>query len=265
MAEAAAAAALPRSMFLTMLPAELRNEIYEMVFAGGACELDPSAHTSVDYTIYRSLILPVGDHDDRESEVDMYKANPPSLALLQTCHEICAEAKSLYQAKLREYFETTKFMIRHYSSPSTCRLPNTAMLAYTRDIKLYVPAAHLYDNASPPRFGLGSTTRVQVLLDLCQIETSDILTFLRDANGAWWCDQLSDALPSPIQPETDPILISVDCRTATVHCLRTARSTTAKREVTPLTTRELAILMGLDEPEPCVRRPRCNCTASGSA
>lgn len=63
------------------LAAELRNRIYEYVFA----------------------------HDE-EKEVDLLHATPPSSALLRTCRQIYSEANQVYKHAFREFWTSSRFV-----------------------------------------------------------------------------------------------------------------------------------------------------------
>lgn len=67
---------------LLALPAELRNKIYDLVFA-----------------------------IDTASQVALLDAEPPSKELILTCKQICAETRLLYQAAYRAFWRETTFTI----------------------------------------------------------------------------------------------------------------------------------------------------------
>ncbi|GIZ42828.1 hypothetical protein CKM354_000608200 [Cercospora kikuchii] len=71
--------------FLEKLPAELRNEIYELVFTS--------------------------DDDDFEGWVELEDAEPPSRALLWTCQQIKTEATQIYEEACSKYWTETSFRV----------------------------------------------------------------------------------------------------------------------------------------------------------
>ncbi|GIZ42826.1 hypothetical protein CKM354_000608000 [Cercospora kikuchii] len=70
-------------LFLNKLPAEMRNEIYELAFTS---------------------------NEDRD-EVELCEAQPPSPALLFTCQQIRTEAAQLYEEGSYKYWTATHFSI----------------------------------------------------------------------------------------------------------------------------------------------------------
>lgn len=72
----------PRSLFFEMLPAEIRIEIYELVF------------TTND-----------------TADVDLMEAIAPNKALLLTCRQIEGEAKLIYRKAYRDFWRTSKFFL----------------------------------------------------------------------------------------------------------------------------------------------------------
>lgn len=72
------------------LPAELRNEIYELLFNTSCSE------TSLD--------------NDAET-VDLFHATPPSKALTLTCRQFQAEARDMYRMAYRSYWKSTSFTV----------------------------------------------------------------------------------------------------------------------------------------------------------
>lgn len=68
--------------YLTTIPPELRNRIYDMVFA-----------------------------IEEDAEQDLEKATPPSISLLVTCRQIHHEAGQLYNEACRRFWAETNFTI----------------------------------------------------------------------------------------------------------------------------------------------------------
>ncbi|KAF7191521.1 hypothetical protein HII31_07023 [Pseudocercospora fuligena] len=69
---------------LDSLPAELRNEIYELVF---------ESHI-------------------QESEISLFDADPPEKALLSTCKQIYSETKVIHRDAHRKYWKLNSFTVR---------------------------------------------------------------------------------------------------------------------------------------------------------
>ncbi|EME77951.1 uncharacterized protein MYCFIDRAFT_79195 [Pseudocercospora fijiensis CIRAD86] len=69
--------------FLDSLPAELRNEIYELVF-------NPNL---------------------QKSRINLFKANPPEKSLLLSCKQIYSEAKVMHRDAHRKYWKKNDFFI----------------------------------------------------------------------------------------------------------------------------------------------------------
>lgn len=70
--------------FLQRLPAELRNEVYDLAFG-----FDP------------------------DIPVDLLHAEPPSASLIQTCRQIYSESRAMYRNAFRNYWRTTEFVMQH--------------------------------------------------------------------------------------------------------------------------------------------------------
>lgn len=70
--------------FLEKMPAELRNEIYELAFSR---DEDPS------------------------QEVQLFDASPPRKGLLLSCHQIYNESKDYYIQAYQKYWRTSKFTV----------------------------------------------------------------------------------------------------------------------------------------------------------
>ncbi|CAK1356838.1 hypothetical protein CB0940_11968 [Cercospora beticola] len=89
-------------LVLNKLPAELRNEIYELAFTvdDDEVEIDLS-----DFGPPRSPPLLT------KGEVELSKARPPNNALLSTCHQIQSEATQLYKRASHKYWTDTHFFI----------------------------------------------------------------------------------------------------------------------------------------------------------
>ncbi|KAF7188534.1 hypothetical protein HII31_10196 [Pseudocercospora fuligena] len=72
------------------LPAELRNEIYELVFTTGT---------------------PESTQGNGPATVDLFHATPPSKALTLTCRQFHAEAHDMYKTAYQSYWKTTSFTV----------------------------------------------------------------------------------------------------------------------------------------------------------
>lgn len=77
---------------LQRLPAELRNNIYELTFAS-----------------------------DTDSYTKLTEAAPPSKSLIFTCRKIYQEARSMYRNECRRYWRETRFFLAY--NPSLRNLP----------------------------------------------------------------------------------------------------------------------------------------------
>ncbi|EME78081.1 uncharacterized protein MYCFIDRAFT_200413 [Pseudocercospora fijiensis CIRAD86] len=83
----AAAAPCP---FLDKIPAELRNEIYELTFAS--------------------------DHNVEE-KVELFEARPPEKSILSTCRQIYEETRGYYIDAFRSYWQDTEFYVECEEPP----------------------------------------------------------------------------------------------------------------------------------------------------
>ncbi|KAK5678600.1 hypothetical protein LTS10_009044 [Elasticomyces elasticus] len=77
------------SCLLLSIAAELRNQIYELVF-----------------------------NEESDGPVELFKAQPPSNALLLACHAIYSEAALVYAHAYRKYWTKTAFMLTYRGQPS---------------------------------------------------------------------------------------------------------------------------------------------------
>ncbi|GIZ42827.1 hypothetical protein CKM354_000608100 [Cercospora kikuchii] len=92
-------------LFLNKIPAELRNEIYELTFTSDDDEVE------IDLSNFdppRSPLL------STKGGVELSKAHPPNDALLCTCRQIQSEATQLYEKASRQYWSETHFVITNY-------------------------------------------------------------------------------------------------------------------------------------------------------
>ncbi|PPJ51648.1 hypothetical protein CBER1_08825 [Cercospora berteroae] len=89
-------------LFLNKLPAELRNEIYELAFTSHDDEVEIDLS---DFDPPRNSLL------STKGEVDLSKAEPPNISLLSTCRQIQSEATQLYQRANHQYWTDTHFVV----------------------------------------------------------------------------------------------------------------------------------------------------------
>ncbi|KAK4895309.1 hypothetical protein LTR27_006652 [Elasticomyces elasticus] len=108
------------SCLLLSLAAELRNQIYELVF-----------------------------NEQSDESVELFKTQPPSNALLLACHVIYSEAALVYAHAYRKYWTETAFMLTYRGQPSRSvidaistlreedchRISNIAIKQYTGHVK----------------------------------------------------------------------------------------------------------------------------------
>lgn len=90
-------------LFLNKVPAELRNEIYELAFTSSDDD-----EVEIDLSNFGpprrpSLLI--------KGEVELSKAHPPDSALLSTCQQIQSEATQLYKRVSHKYWTDTHFVI----------------------------------------------------------------------------------------------------------------------------------------------------------
>lgn len=88
----------PPCRFLDKLPAELRNNVYELALCSAAEE-----ENQIRIAIPNSAAQPPGLH--------LCYARPPSKNLLLTCREIYHEARGIYKCHYRQFWQTTRFFI----------------------------------------------------------------------------------------------------------------------------------------------------------
>lgn len=94
-------------LFLKMLPAELRNEIYELSFA-----TQNKSETADTIDLLKELPY---QEDDMEESVDLIYADPPSKSLVMTCRQINNEARLMYREAYQKYYTEQKFCIDNIS------------------------------------------------------------------------------------------------------------------------------------------------------
>ncbi|CAK1356834.1 unnamed protein product [Cercospora beticola] len=81
-------------LFLDMLPAEMRNNIYELVYANDTSE---------------------------DNEIDLLNAEPPSNALILACREIHDEATGIYKSSYREFWSQSTFSLPYPQLRNDCQ------------------------------------------------------------------------------------------------------------------------------------------------
>ncbi|TKA77927.1 hypothetical protein B0A55_03713 [Friedmanniomyces simplex] len=164
------AATQQTSRLLTTLPAEIRNEIWDLAFSGTGREVDL-----------------------------LHQACPPSSALLLSCPQIYAEAKSFWPNRRREYWESTSFFIKHdptVTPNETTTIPAGKDLNHIRKINFRVLARILFSSSDPnsrPIF------RMLNPMTLASPPTSDIdtpLVFKRRGDCQWHCADAHGLVPS---------------------------------------------------------------------
>ncbi|KAM3425690.1 hypothetical protein BST61_g7627 [Cercospora zeina] len=74
-----------RCLFLDLLPAETRNNIYELVYTNDT---------------------------SKDNKVDLLKAKPPSNSLIRTCRQIHNEAAAFYKPSYRDFWSHSYFTLR---------------------------------------------------------------------------------------------------------------------------------------------------------
>lgn len=104
-----------------MLPAELRNVIYELSFA-----TENKSDTAKTVDLFKELPYL---EDGIEEFVDLIYADPPSKFLVMTCRQINNETRLMYREAYRKYYTEQKFCIDNISKEDESALILSSFLA----------------------------------------------------------------------------------------------------------------------------------------
>ncbi|KAK5678590.1 hypothetical protein LTS10_009034 [Elasticomyces elasticus] len=196
---------------LLALPAEIRNDIWELSFSG------------------------------TDREVDLLTCHAPSLELLLASHQVCEEAKGFWPDKRREYFSTTNFTI---TSPSTVPQASASLsdddIATIRHIKLLISVRDIPTMGSPRNH----PELDEVLNMVIQSQPNCILSCvrLRGYDRSW---QVENAWSTWLMQN---LFVTLRVRNGDItgRAWRYRVFTMSGGAFTPITREELSVLLGRD-------------------